>query len=143
MKLSFPFPHKSVIRLSTEGVNMAMIEAEEAVTKEELQQALSGRTSLYFRQPLILRFPDPATPMPIHFRFSFDTEVLVADLAGNIEKAYPVPAYRQGDVINIHFFSGYDCAILVPRGFIESWQVVPGKTKLRRFSLTLAGKRIA
>ena len=43
---------------------MAMIEAEEAVKKEEVQQALTGRSILHFRQPLILHFSDPLTPLP-------------------------------------------------------------------------------
>jgi len=143
MKISFPFPHKSVFRLSTEGVNMAIIEAEEAVTKEEVQQALNGRTPLHFRQPLVLQFPDPAKPLSVHFRFSFDIEVLVVAMDGTIESAYPVSAYRNGEAMNIQFFSGYDCAILVPKGFTENWQVLPGKTSVRRFSLSLSGKRTA
>ena len=68
MNQSFPFPHKSVFRLSTGGVSMAMIEAEEAVTNEEVQQALTGRSVLHFRQPLLLHFSDPYTPLPISFR---------------------------------------------------------------------------
>jgi hypothetical protein len=143
MKLSFPFSHKSVFRLSTEGVNMALIEAEEAVSKEEVQQALSGRTILHFRQPLLLHFPDPQTPLPIYFRFSFDVEILVVAMNGVVENAYPIPAFKNGDVLNVQFFSGYDYAILVPKGFIQNWQVVPGKTSVRRFSLSSAGKRTA
>lgn len=143
MKLLFPFPHKSVFRLSTEGVSMAMIEAEEAMTKEEVQQALTGRTILHFRQPLLLHFPDPNTPLPIHFRFSFDVEILVVSMNGIIENAYLIPAYKQGDVLNVQFFSGFDSAILVPKGFIQNWQVIPGKTSVRRFSLSSAGKRTA
>lgn len=143
MPISFPFTHHSVFRLSTEGVNMAMIEAEDAVTLEEVQQALNGRTPLHFSRPLVLQFPDPANPLPVHFRFSFDTEVLVVALNGIIENAYPVPAYKSGEALNVQFFSGYDYAILVPKGFIESWQVVPGKTSVRRFSLSLSAKRTA
>ncbi len=143
MPIAFPFPHKSVFRLSTEGVNMAMIEAEEAVAKEEVQQALNGRTPLSFRQPLVLQFPDPSIPLPIHFRFTFDTEVLVVAVNGIIESAYQVPAYKSGEALNVQFFSGYDCAILVSKGFIDNWQVVPGKTSVRRFSLSLSGKRTA
>jgi len=143
MKLSFPFSHKSVFRLSTQGISMALIEAEEAVTKEEVQQALSGRTILHFRQPLVLHFPDPQTPLPICFRFSFDVEILVVAMNGVVENAYPIPAFKNGDVLNVQFFSGYDYAILVPKGFIQNWQVLPGKTSVRRFSLSSAGKRTA
>jgi hypothetical protein len=143
MKIAFPFPSKSVFRLSTEGINMAMIEAEEAVTKEEVQQALNGRTALHFRQPLVLQFPDPANPLPIHFRFSFDIEVLVVSMNGVIESAYKVPAHKIGEAMNVQFFSGYDCAILVPKGFIDNWQVIPGKTSVRLFSLSLLRKRTA
>lgn len=143
MTLSFPFQHKSVFRLSTEGVSMAMLEAEEAVTREEVQQALTGRTILHFRQPLILHFPEPQTPLSIFFRFSFDVEILVVSMDGVVENAYKIPAYKKGDVLNVQFFSGYDYAILVPKGFIQNWQVVPGKTSVRRFSLSSAGKRTA
>jgi hypothetical protein len=122
---------------------MAMIEAEEAVTNEEVQQALTGRSVLHFRQPLLLHFSDPYTPLPISFRYSFDVEILVVGLDGVIERAYLVPAHKHNDALNVHFFSGYDCAILVPRGFMSSWQVIPGKTSVRRFSLSLSGKRTA
>ena len=69
MKLSFPFSHKSVFRLSTEGVSMAMIEAEEAVTKEEVQQALSGRTICIFVSPFCFIFLIRKRHCPFIFAF--------------------------------------------------------------------------
>jgi hypothetical protein len=129
-----PISNPCVFRFSQDGTQKAYIKAEEATDRDEVQKALNARSFLQFRQPFVLLFSNPACSKAVRFGFSFDIEVLVVGMSGLIEKAYTVSACRQGDALTVHFFSGYEAAILVPAGFIKNWVVEPGKTRVKRTS---------
>ena len=139
--IPYPFPHSCYIRFSNGHTRMALINCEQATSPEEISQSLNHRSPLHFRKPLVLHFNNPTQQTATCFRFQFDVEVIVVNKNNIVEKVYPVRKSTPDQALHIHFFGGYQCAILVPAGFSKQWKVEPGVTAVKRISMqTLAEK---
>ena len=134
--IPFPFPNTTFIRFYNGQTRMALINCEAAITPDEINQSLNFRSLLHFRKPMVLHFPDPSRQTGICFRFRFDAEVIVVNRAGIVEKIYPIRKSSPDEALHIHFFGGYDAAILAPAGFAQQWNIQPAITQVKKISLT-------
>ncbi len=141
-KVSFPFSNQCYVTLGKGLKKFAPIQAEEAVTNDEVYQALNYRSQASFHRPLILHFEDQIRNTPVWFGFSFDVEVIIVGIDGVVKRTYEMPKYKEGSGIFVQLFSDCSCAILVPKGFCKKWDVLEQSTFVRRTSLqtTLAKK---
>jgi hypothetical protein len=139
--IPFPFPNTTFIRFYNGQTRMALINCEAAITPDEINQSLNFRSLLHFRKPMVLHFPDPSRQTGLCFRFRFDAEVIVVNRAGIVEKIYPIRKSSPDEALHIHFFCGYQYAILAPKGFSNQWKIQAGNTAVKRICMfTLAEK---
>jgi len=85
---------------------------------------------------MVLHFADPSRQTGLCFRFRFDAEVIVVNRQGIVEKVYPIRKSNPDEALHIHFFGGYDAAILAPAGFAQQWNIQPGITQVKKISLS-------
>jgi hypothetical protein len=133
--IPFPFPNTTFIRFYNGQTRMALINCEAAITPDEINQSLNFRSLLHFRKPMVLHFPDPSRQTGLCFRFRFDAEVIVVNRQGIVEKIYPIRKSTTDEALHIHFFGGYDAAIIAPVGFAQQWNIQPGNTNVKKISL--------
>jgi hypothetical protein len=122
---------------------MALINCEAAITPDEINQSLNFRSLLHFRKPMVLHFPDPSRQTGLCFRFRFDAEVIVVNRAGIVEKIYPIRKSSPDEALHIHFFGGYEYAIIAPTSFCNQWNIIPGTTSVKRIPMHIQVEKTA
>lgn len=141
--VSFPFGNTTYIRFSNGPTKMALISCEAAVTREEISQSLNYRSLLQFRKPMVLHFNRGNGQHTACFQFRFDVEVIVVNQENRVEKVYPVRKHTPQEAIHIHFFGGYQYAILAPKGFSTQWNIQAGNTMVKKISIHLPAEKTA
>lgn len=134
-KVPFPFANTCYFMFEQGQQKLAPVKAEEAVTADEVYQALNYRSAASFHQPLVLHFEETSRQTPVWFGFSFDVEVIVVDTNGLVKKTFEMPKMKEGSGIFIQLFGDCSFAILVPKGFCKKWHVQEEVTFAKRTSL--------
>ena len=132
---SFPYPNTTFIRFSNGPTKMALINCEAAITPKEISQSLNFRSLLQFRKPMVLHFDKSSGQNAVCFQFRFDAEVIVVNSENIVEKTYLARKFSPNEVLHIHFFGGYQYAILAPKGFSDQWNIKAGITTVRSISM--------
>ena len=141
--LPFPYSNNTFIRFSNGPTKMALINCEAAITPEEISQSLNFRSLLQFRKPMVLHFDKCSGQNTVCFQFRFDAEVIVVNRDNVIEKIYPVRKYTPNEALHIHFFGGYQYAILAPKGFSDQWKIQAENTKVKRIFMFNTAEKTA
>ena len=141
--LPFPYSNTTFIRFSNGPTKMALINCEGAITPEEISQSLNFRSLLQFRKPMVLHFDKCSGQNTVCFQFRFDAEVIVVNRDNVVEKIYPVRKHTPSEALHIHFFGGYQYAILAPKGFADQWKLQAGNTAVKRICMSSPAEKTA
>jgi uncharacterized membrane protein (UPF0127 family) len=141
--IPFPFPNTTYIRFYNGQTRMALINCEAAITAGEISQSLNFRSLLQFRKPMVLHFDKADGQTSVAFQFCFDAEVIVVNRDNVVENIYPIRKYTPHEALHIHFFGGYQYAILAPKGFSNQWKIQAGNTAVKRICMFTAAEKTA
>ena len=141
--LPFPYSNTTFIRFSNGPTKMALINCEAAITAGEISQSLNFRSLLQFRKTMVLHFDKSSGQNTVCFQFCFEVEVIVVNRNNVIEKIYPVRKHTPNEALHIHFFGGYQYAILAPKGFSDQWKLQAGITAVKRICMSSPAEKTA